>query len=493
MKPINLKSLIDIYEHNKLTYCSKNGYFNFCGNELKIVDIETLKKFISEITSYNVQIAFFNDFYFGYSIPQIGKEFDLLRFTDNSVLNIELKSAYTPKVEKQLIKNKYYLKFLDKQMYLYTYVAQDNTLWKLNYNDKLIKCDFQEIVSIIEKHINESLVKEDPDKIFIPSNYLISPFNKTQEFINGEYFLTQEQEEIEKKVYQSILDGKKSFLITGNAGSGKTLLTYHLAKKFINEGKNVGIIHAANLNSGHVCLRSKFQWNIEPIKNWNLIFSKSKPYLIVIDEAQRLNHKEQFANLMQKINNVNAIVIFSGDRNQILGKNEGWSLNSNCEEHFELTGKIRTNKELANFIKVLLNLKRKHHMKVSSQNINITFFNDVKDATQYICSKQNEYKYISYTPNNARYSPPCEIHKYNFIWAETSHQVIGQEFENVIVIMGRHFYYDKDNLLRAYNVQHNPYFTLRMFFQQITRAINKLEIVIVENIELYNNIMQIFE
>ncbi len=41
-------------------------------------------------------------------------------------------------------------------------------------------------------------------------------------------------------------------------------------------------------------------------------------------------------------------------------------------------------------------------------------------------------------------------------------------------------------------ITHNPYSVLKMFFQQITRAINKLEIVVIENIELYNKIMDIF-
>ena len=75
----------------------------------------------------------------------------------------------------------------------------------------------------------------------------------------------------------------------------------------------------------------------------------------------------------------------------------------------------------------------------------------------------------------------------------TSHQVVEQEFENVITILGPHFYYDENCTLKARKIAYNPYSPLKMFFQQITRAINKLEIVVVKNIELYNRIMQIFE
>ena len=87
----------------------------------------------------------------------------------------------------------------------------------------------------------------------------------------------------------------------------------------------------------------------------------------------------------------------------------------------------------------------------------------------------------------------CDAHKYDFSTIGTSHQVIGQEFENVITVLDSHFYYDEDDILKARKITHNPYSPLKMFFQQITRAINKLEIVVVGNIELYNKIVQIFE
>ncbi len=435
MKSINLKSLVEIYEHNKLTHCPKKQYFNFMGNEIKIVDIETLKNFIAEMLLAKVPVNFFNDFYFGYSIPQIGKEFDLLKFTNNSVLNIELKSKYTKNIQKQLIKNKYYLKFLNKEMHLYTYVAQDNTLWKLNNNDDLIQCNFQEIVKILEK------------------------------------------------IY---------FLITGQAGSGKTLLTYNIAKKSMESGLNVSIIHVGNLNNGHLILLNDFDWNIYAIKNWQTIFTMGSPDLIIIDEVQRMNNKNQFKEIISNISKNNSILIMSGDKAQTLGNNEGWAIDVSSVEKFELKGKVRTNKELANFIIVLLDLKRKHHVEISSQNINISFFDELKDAKQYIQTKTN-YTYISYTPNTGLYSPLCNAHKYNFSEVGTSHQVVGQEFENVITILDPHFYYDENDMLKARKITHNPYSPLKMFFQQITRAINKLEIVVVKNIELYNRIMQIFE
>ena len=112
----------------------------------------------------------------------------------------------------------------------------------------------------------------DLNEKFNPSNYLISPFSKTEEFINDEYFLTQRQEELEKSIYADIEQGINYIILSGDAGSGKTLLTYHIAKKYINDGKNVGLIHCAKLNSGHIKLKNDYHWNIEAIKDWKYLF-----------------------------------------------------------------------------------------------------------------------------------------------------------------------------------------------------------------------------
>ena len=104
------------------------------------------------------------------------------------------------------------------------------------------------------------------------------------------------------------------------------------------------------------------------------------------------------------------------------------------------------------------------------------YFENLEDAKQYILNKKN-YTYISYTPNTGNYGNRCEMHRLNFLKSNTAHQVIGQEFENVITVLDKNFYYDENERLWANKVTYNPYSLRKMFFQQITRAINKLEIV----------------
>lgn len=86
-------------------------------------EYKALKYFVDSLNNY-VGHSELNDFAYSYCIPQISKEFDLLKITDKSVLNIELKSEKTDKVARQLERNHYYLKSLAKEkIYIFSYIA----------------------------------------------------------------------------------------------------------------------------------------------------------------------------------------------------------------------------------------------------------------------------------------------------------------------------------------------------------------------------------
>ena len=145
----------------------------------------------------------FDGYYIGYTIKQIGKEFDLLRFGDDTIINIEMKSELKSaqklqKILKQMETNYYYLKFLGKVVVVITYVENDG-FYIYNQEDNTVSIiEPVKVADIIKRHISNMMI--DPDKEFIPSNYLISPFNSTDKFINGEYFLTTRQQTIKKEI-----------------------------------------------------------------------------------------------------------------------------------------------------------------------------------------------------------------------------------------------------------------------------------------------------
>ncbi len=162
-------------------------------NELK--DLESL---VNQLVVNSAQIIILDQFYIGYIIEQISKEFDLLRFGEESIINIELKSKSTgERIKRQLVKNRYYLSFLEKEIFSFTYIAEDKKLFYLSENNNLIETDFSFLISKLN---NQELSEiENVDKLFNPSNYLVSPFNSTEAFMKGQYFLTDHQINIKKK------------------------------------------------------------------------------------------------------------------------------------------------------------------------------------------------------------------------------------------------------------------------------------------------------
>lgn len=500
MKTVNLKSIVELYIKNNEQKFSPS-YMKFLGNDIKNVDLKSLKSLLSSLKKCDSDLTLINlnGFYISYKIPQIGKEFDLLRLTETNILNIEYKSEHTEKIKKQLLQNKYYLTFLGLKMFLFSYVENENKLYKLDEDDNLTIADFSELIDIIKtQNDNTHFYFDDLNKKFNPSNYLISPFSKTEEFAKNQYFLTQRQEEIENNINNDINNGIKYIVLSGEAGSGKTLLTYHLAKSYINNGKNVALIHCAKLNPGHNKLKTDFNWQIESIRNWELLFTESIPEILIIDEFQRI-HKPQFDDILNKYVRSNSItLILSGDGKQIFQNNEGVVFDSfekkdyDNVKKYKLNTKIRTNEKLANFIKIMFSLDKKKTLTVSNENIDITYFDTIEEAESYIESKKDDYQYISYTPSRFYSNKYADLAKYNEANVGNAHEVIGQEFENVIVIMGEQFYYEGTKL-QYRNLDNIPYSTGKMLFQQITRAINKLEIVVVNNVEVFNNLINIFD
>ncbi|MDA6963167.1 hypothetical protein OSM87_26235, partial [Escherichia coli] len=55
------------------------------------------------------------------------------------------------------------------------------------------------------------------DDLFDPSDYLVSPFNHTERFINGLYFLTKQQQEFKDKILKS---SSQFIILEGLPGTG---------------------------------------------------------------------------------------------------------------------------------------------------------------------------------------------------------------------------------------------------------------------------------
>lgn len=502
MEPLNI---ISAYQTALLFSKDKHKMKSFSRlNNISLAEYEakTLKELIDLLKgSKKFKYSITNGYYVGYNIEQISKEFDLLRFSDDLVINIELKSTLSEsctmeKVIKQMRKNYFYLKFLKRDIYIFTFIGSTN---KLYYYDRKKGCaiekDVEQLIDLLNsQNVNYSI---NPDLEFIPSNYLVSPFNLTDKFINNEYFLTDHQINIKKELSISIYDNiEKStcyiYCLSGSAGTGKTLLTYDIVKELQSKGFKCLVIHCANLNSGQDILNYEHKWNIVPVKNvtvGNLL--KFTPDLIVVDESQRI-YSKQLNQILDFARENNVSVLFSYDENQFLSRRESNHKFEECIKEkveepifFKLSNKIRTNKNIASFIKNLFNLKSDNSI-VDYSDISIDYFQNYRDAKNFVRTlKEEEWEAIAFTASSYNPEPIKMISNYSY---NNPHRAIGQEFNKVVVIIDSNFRYNDEGVLKT---KKNYYSARGMLFQIVTRTINKLKIVVVNNAQLYEDILNI--
>ena len=334
------------------------------------------------------------------------------------------------------------------------------------------------------------------DKCFNPSNYLISPFNSTEAFIEGLYFLTGHQEEIKRHILNLSIGMEPCYIsIQGSAGTGKTLLTYDIAKHYINDSQKVIIFHCGQLNTGHYKLKMDYDWKIPPIKDISK-YELSSYDLIIIDEVQRI-HKHQLDLIIDKLKETRLKCIFSYDSKQCLAN---WEIKNNIPYYisdklnpnaFKLTEKIRTNKEIASFIKNLMNVNKINTEQVY-KNIEIQYFSSHEDANKYVLLLKNQdWKKINYTPSQYTKYPYDRYIKFG---EDTAHNVIGQEYDKVVAIIDSHFYYKEDGDLSTKNYQNRPYYhPTKMLFQILTRTKKKLFIIIINNERMLDKVLKILK
>ncbi|AXT21000.1 DUF2075 domain-containing protein [Flavobacteriaceae bacterium AU392] len=480
MRESNIISILSAY--SKLPTDIFESYLNYFSIKIKNDELDDLIVLYNHLKSLTNNIELFDKYFIGYSIPQIGKEFDLLRFDEETIVNVELKrESDLEAISDQLKRNKYYLSFLRKETHLFAYISSSQKLYGLDNGDKLVELNIRQL---IEKLASQNVIKlENIDNFFNPSNYLVSPFNSTQEFVKSKYFLTVQQEDIKKQVLKEINTQSHSIIaIKGKAGTGKTLLTYDIAKE-IYKSKEIIVIHCGLLNNGHVTLRDDYAWKIIAAKSL-MHQDYSKYHLIIVDEAQRI-YKNQLKHLIEQTKLHSKNCIFSYDSVQTLRGGEiRANTSAEIEKHttldcVELTTKIRTNKEVARFIKCLFNSNEVIH-KLDYSKIELKYFENYKIAKKYLTQLRSEnWKTTNYTPSKG-HSLPYDQHRIEGEY-DNAHTIIGQEFDNVVAVIDEYFYYENDKL-STQNYRDKPYYhPSKMLFQIVSRTRIKLCIVIINN------------
>ena len=191
----------------------------------------------------------------------------------------------------------------------------------------------------------------------------------------------------------------------------------------------------------------------------------------------------------------NTHCIFSYDRQQTLSRSEAHTniegkINSIVGAYkYSLSDKIRTNKEIANFIKVLFDNKRNNITVSNCGNIDFDYFTDSSNVKNYISLISSEgWEVLRLTPSQYN----NEHHEsYSEVTSKNSHRVIGQEFDNVAVVIDEYFSYGSDGKLTY--TSRTYYDSVKMLFQNITRTRKKLKLIIIGNRQILNRCLSVMK
>ena len=405
-------------------------------------------------------IPHLDGFFFSYTIAHISKEFDLLKISGDGkcILNIELKSEAIDekRISKQLSQNRYYLTHISTTIYSFTYVMETNKLYNMNDRGYMHACEMADLAEILCKPAFAEYVEKDLDQFFRAADYLISPVDAHDKFLQGSYFLTNQQFEFKRRILEVLKENRKDhpalITVTGSTGTGKTLLLFDLALE-LSKRKKVLILLGGNLQEGHRILdeRLKKVWirsadDFDTDEDWSYI---------LVDEGNRISagSEEQIAEIRRRIGALDPLTL-------------------------EFTGNIRINRPIYAFLRALFNRK---------ENVSAVNF----DCIDVLCAENT-----GSADEIAGYYSEKGYHKILLPGAGgglteglMEDDIVGLEIDRVTIVLDGRFYYDDDKRLQCGGDLGEE--ALTMLYEGISRTREKLCLIIAGNEILLSQIMSV--
>lgn len=478
-------NLYYLYTASRVNIRDYRIYEKILSNRLRITNLGEREKgslyyLVDLLLSKNCSIDMLDNFYYSYTIPHIGKEFDLLKINDEIILNIELKSENVglDRIKAQLLRNYNYLKYLSKKMYLYTFVSDTKTFYKLDDNLNLVLVNVEEVLNVINLFVNCKY--PDIDKLFKSSDYLVSPNASPEKFINEQYFLTTQQEYIKNKIL-NVINYKNIIKITGEAGTGKTLLLFDIAKEFAKNEK-VLIINCNKPNKAHKLINDNLK-NFLILTQDELINNPSHLLhynYILLDEAQRMNYL--LWNLLN--DNLDKKIIFSLDPKQVLTKEEiKANYNSMIDKmnavKYKLSNRIRINNSIKEFTYRLFDLSRNKEA-LDLSYVKIHYVSNPTELARYFEIYQKGYTYITIPNTNYESGNISRV---------DINEVVGKDYENVLMVLDNNYFYSNMKL-SSYNSKKNNYLYLKILYQGLSRTRENVVLIIYRNKKLFKELLE---
>ena len=436
-------------------------------------------------------IFFLDGFYFSYTIEHIGKEFDLLKVSADGgcILNIELKSEQVEeeKIRKQLEQNRYYLSHIAHTILSFTYVMETDRLYCLTGKGVFCQCGMKDVADALRMEALKNYLPEGIEKCFRAAEYLISPIADPEKFLRGKYFLTNQQFDFRRRILSCLQNEREEekapvISVSGIAGTGKTLLLLDVAV-CLSEKKHVLFIHSGPLRKGHIEIDRRLK-RIDIISAAKGLSENSLAgySYVAVDEADYLN-PDVLEKLLTSADSLGIPVILTYDPHKLLSeaeesRKENTEVMSAVERigksstlSLSFTGHIRINRPVFSFLRSVLNLK------------------DITAGMDYGCID------VLYAEDEREQDViECYFRRSGYVLVRASggdereDDVIAREYDRVMMVLDKTYYYDDDSRLR---VLENEEESLRLLYEGLSRTRENLCLLISGNWKLFLRILEI--
>ena len=494
IKPVNLYRVSRIRDERLFNVMEKHEASDHDNHRIRIHEIDSLRVLTDALTGQGVSVKDTDGFYFGFVIPLIGKEFDLLKVTARYCLNIELKSQDVGEehILAQLRKNRHYLTLLGRELMLFTVVTDTLTCYRLSDDDELEPAGIGDIAEAVRKC--SAVFNGRIDRLFRASEYLISPEEDPERFLQGKYFLTPAQDQVKSAFLKDLeaARGSAFFRISGKPGTGKTLLIYDIAKRLSERGRTL-IICGEEPFEGLKAIS-------DAIENLDFIFADEitssgqlgKYAFVLADEALRTDSATldiyrsaagEYGQSYIFCTDPAAALTESEKKNDISGKIEALGLSGD----YELSERLRVNMQIQTFIQRLRHLGCKTEKNYEFESISVNYAENTEEAREII-KYYRDRGYVFINANRYPDDPYADIED-----EFESRHVAGREYGNVVMLMDSSFSYDKDGYLRTIPEPDPEHLYPNIFYPDVTRVRDHLALVIVDAPELFDNVISIID
>ncbi len=507
MRPVNIYALTRVTNGDRISRLERQ--MSGRGRHLKIKEweIEGLRLFIDRLCEAMPDAARM-EFFYSFTMPKLGKEFDLLRIGNDIVVNIELKSGDVTDaaIKRQLEQNRHYLTTLGYTIYSFTYISENDRLVRLSGGGRLVETDRAELSQVLARQ--KDCYNKDIEELFKEDKYLISPLTDPDRFLRGDYFLTSQQRDIRGQILRDVLSKpgniKRCFSVhgfTGLPGTGKTILLYDIAMQ-LSVSEKVCVLHLGSHEEGLNRLDDRLKRvdfiYLDPTDRIELDENYSA---ILIDEGHRLGSLN-LADVLVTARGRSLPVIISYDREDTIAKEErgrdGAFLIEDIEgfKGYRLTNRIRLNSELSSFISSVMCITRGSH-RYDYPSVSLLYANDAHEAAVLTDNFVSEgYRFIwdsSHDRSVMDILTRCEDStdkSANYIEARSA---TCREFDGVVMLIDEAFRYDEEGYLRSVNTVEGSDSVVRNLFHGLNRAKKRIAVIVLNNEQVFDRLLGILQ